>query len=78
MKCKINNSPTFFEIDTGSYLSTINISELRKLPDIKINKTCARAKGYGNNSIHFLGEIELNFRCGNYENNHLFYVVSKK
>ena len=77
MKCKINNSPTFFEIDTGSYLSTINISELRKLPDIKINKTCARAKGYGNNSIHFLGEIELNFRCGNYENNHLFYVVSK-
>ena len=63
------------EIDTGSYLSTININEIRKLPNIIINKTVAKAKAYGNSNIKFLGEVTLRFKYNQCSFDHNFLVV---
>ena len=64
-----------FEVDTGSYLSTINKNELINLPNVVINETLTKAKAYGNSSIRFLGETELDFQYQKNSFKHTFLIV---
>ena len=75
LKCKVNNKLVNFEIDTGSYLSTININELNNMKNVKVNPTYKRAKGYGNNKINFLGETDLTVKYSSISFIHNFLVV---
>lgn len=75
MQCSINNKPVMFNFDTGSFLSTINIKELEDIPNVVINETYAKAKGYSNNPIKFLGEAKLKLKFRDRKITHRFCVV---
>ena len=63
-------------MDTGSYLSTINESELNYMSNVQIKNTTKRAKGYGNSPIEFVGEVELNLLHNGSFYSHKFLVVN--
>ena len=75
--CEVNKYPVKFEVDTGSYCSTINVLELKNIRNVKINSTSRKAIGYGANVIKFLGETNLNIKCNNVNAEHTFLVVDK-
>ena len=64
-----------FEVDTGSYLSTININDVKRIPNIVITPTRKKAKCYGNNIIDFIGETMLKFKYNKRTIHHNFLVV---
>ena len=71
----MNKCPVKFEVDTGSFLSTINIKELNGIPKVEINDTKVVAKGYSNNEINFVGETRLQFEYLGKKITHKFLVV---
>ena len=64
-----------FEVDSGSHLSTINVSELNKIKGATIKPTLKKAKGYGNNVIKFKGEVNLKIKYAKNYVTHDFLVV---
>lgn len=75
IKCKVNDVNVNFEVDTGSFLSTINKNDISLMPGVEINKTFIKAKGYGNNKISFLGETRLSLVFNDIKVIHKFLVV---
>ena len=65
-----------FEIDTGSFVSTINIIDVRQIKSAVIVKTQKKAKGYSNTVIKFLGEVKLEVEFNNTKVLHTFLVVA--
>lgn len=73
--CKVNNANIKFEVDTGSFISTINEDVLGKLRNVKILRTSKRAKGYGNSIIDFAGEVNLEVKFKKRTVTHTFLIV---
>lgn len=76
LQCSLNNVRTQLEIDTGSYLSTVNLNLISKLDKIQIQKTSVKAKGYSGNVIDLVGKIVLNVKYDNLEVYHEFFIVN--
>ena len=76
LDCFVNGSKVSFEIDTGSYLSTISKSVLNSLQNVVVVPTHKRAKGYGNSFINFEGETELILHYNGKEVIHSFLIVN--
>ena len=74
--CLVEDKKVSFEIDSGSYLSTISVTQLDNL-NVRVRPTKKRAKGYGNSEIKFLGEIELKVSYNGVFFPHVFLVVNK-
>ena len=64
INCLVNDIPVRFEVDTGSHLSTISLSDLSKIKNVSIRPTSKIAKGYSNNVIQFRGEVALKLKYG--------------
>lgn len=77
LDCLVNNVHISFEVDSGSFLSTINENELGKLNNVNILPTQKRAKGYSNNVIKFRGEVELCISFKGFEIIHKFLIVNR-
>lgn len=75
MQLKVNNKLITFEVDTGSYLSTLSANELNSMNSVNICKTSTKAKGYGDSLIEFLGEAELNIMYNKSVTKHKFLIV---
>ena len=71
----MNDVGVSFELDTGSFISTICTSELSKLGKQLVRPTMLKARSYGQNSIKFLGEVDLSVKFNNKCVVHTFYIV---
>ena len=60
MLINVNSKPVQLEVDTGSFLSTINEEKLKEMCNIQSNPTTKPAIGYSNSPIKFKGETNLN------------------
>ena len=76
LNCLVNDVNVSFEVDSGSFLSTINESELNKIKNVHIFPSFKKAKGYSNNVIQFKGEVELSVMYKGYKVNHKFQIVN--
>ena len=72
----VNEKDICFEVDTGSFLSTISVGELKGLNCV-VKKTVKRAKGYSDNVISFLGEAELMVKFNKFTFVHTFLIVKE-
>ena len=77
MQCAINDFSIQFELDTGSFGSTINADALNKIPNVVVENTNVKAKGYSNTAVEFLGETVLSFKYKKRTILHKFLVVPK-
>lgn len=75
IECKVNNVKVNFELDTGSYISTLRKSDLNSMSNSELKPTSKRAKSYGNNPIKFLGECKLNLEFNGRTVSHKFLIV---
>ena len=75
MQCKLNDKLSFFEVDSGSHLSCINLCSLKRVPDAILTPTNKSAKGYGNHNIEFMGMVNLSFEYNARKFKHTFYVI---
>ena len=78
ISCKLNNKEVSFELDTGSYISTLGKEEFLRLSNAKLLPTLKQAKGYGNNVIKFLGETNVEVKFENCKIRHTFYIVESQ
>ena len=74
----LNNIKVNFELDIGSHVSTISEDKLSLIPNVILNPTGIRAKGYSGNSIKFIGEVNLSVKYDKDVVEHTFLVVSSK
>ena len=75
LNCSVNGVEVDFEVDTGSYLSTISVSQLGAIKNLLIRDTNIKAKGYGNSDIKFIGETKLLFKYKDMQIYHNFLIV---
>ena len=71
----VNSKPVQFEVDTGSFISTINEEKLKEMCNVQINPTTKRAIGYSKTPIKFKCETNLNIECNNINVSHTFLIV---
>ena len=63
-------------MDTGSFLSTINLNSLKSIGNYKINTSSIKARSYGDHAVEFLGEAQLLCKFNGQKFWHTFQVVS--
>ena len=78
MQFKVNNKMVTFEVDTGSYLSTISKDELIGMSNVHVVDTSRKARGYGDSLVNFLGQSDLNVSYNNVTVNHTFMIVDSR
>ena len=74
ISCKINDSDIKFEIDSGSFVSTLCYEDAIKL-GATIKDTTCRLKAYGGSQIDVIGETNLEVNYEGVKHDHIFIVV---
>ena len=72
--CNINNHSIPFEVDSGSQVSTINKSYLKKL-NTQVNPTTTRLRGYSGSEVNILGAAHVSVKLNNLKHCHDLIVV---
>ena len=75
ISCKINDFDITFEIDSGSFISTLCYEDVIKL-GATINNTNCKLKAYGGSQIEVIGETNLEVNYEGVKHEHKFIVVA--